>query len=74
MAVNRLLCGFSGSIKRSDFFPIRESLILLKNKPIWKERYQDFIGDMVYDRTSAFEYESAIDIIEHISAGVIDIL
>lgn len=46
---------------------IRQSLNLLKNKPIWKERYQQFVGTMVYDSTSIHEYESAISILEHIS-------
>jgi hypothetical protein len=53
---------------------IRESLMLLKNKSLWKERYQDFIVSMVYDPTTAPEYEDAIATIEHISEKVIDSL
>lgn len=46
---------------------IRQSLNLLKNKPIWKKRYQQFVGTMVYDNTSIHEYESAISILANIS-------
>lgn len=53
---------------------IRESLSLLKNKPLWKERYQEFIETMVYDNTTALEYENAINILENISARAIDSL
>lgn len=53
---------------------IRESLALLKNKPIWKEYYQNFIGNMVYGQTTALEYKNAIATIERLSAGVIDTL
>ncbi len=51
---------------------IRESLSLLKNKPIWKERYQKFLSDMVYDSFAAIGYEKAIATIEQISNQVID--
>ena len=53
---------------------IRESLSLLKNKPIWKEHYQKFLSDMVYDSSTAVEYEKALAAIEDISARVIDSL
>ncbi len=53
---------------------IKRSLALLKNKPVWKERYQEFIDTMVYDNASAIGYESAIEILEHISEGVMDSL
>jgi hypothetical protein len=53
---------------------IRESLALLKNKPIWKEHYQTFLAEMVYDSSTAIEYEKAIATIEDISAKVIDSL
>ena len=53
---------------------IKQSLALLKNKPLWKERYQEFIETMVYDSTNALEYENAIEILENISARVIDSL
>lgn len=53
---------------------IRESLALLKNKPAWKEHYQKFLVDMVYNPSTAIEYEKAIATIEDISAKVIDSL
>lgn len=49
---------------------IKRSLALLKDKPIWKERYQEFIDTMVYDDTSAIDYKSAIETLEHISERV----
>lgn len=51
---------------------IKLSLSLLKNKSLWKERYQKFIEEMVYDNTPALEYERAIDVLENISARVIE--
>ena len=53
---------------------ISKSLALLKNKILWKERYQEFIETMVYDNTNALEYDKAINILERISTRVIDIL
>lgn len=53
---------------------IEESLSLLKNKPIWKEHYQKFLADMVYDSSTAIEYEKAVATIEEISAKVINSL
>lgn len=53
---------------------IQESLMLLKNKPIWKEHYQTFLAEMVYDSSTAIEYEKAIATIEDISARVVDSL
>lgn len=40
---------------------IRQSLSLLKNNPLWKERYQAFIDTMVYANALAQEYEEVID-------------
>lgn len=51
---------------------IRESLSLLKNKSIWKEHYQKFLSDMVYNSSTAINYEKAIATIEDISTKVID--
>jgi len=51
---------------------IKQSLTLLKNKPLWKERYQEFIETMVYDSTHAQEYESVINTLESISVEVIN--
>jgi predicted nucleotidyltransferase component of viral defense system len=53
---------------------IRESLVLLRNKPVWKENYQKFLSDMVYDSSTAIEYEKAVNTIEEISTKVIDSL
>ena len=53
---------------------ILESLSLLKNKPIWKEHYQTFLAEMVYDSSTAIEYEKAINTIEDISTKIIDSL
>lgn len=53
---------------------IRESLSLLRNKSSWKEYYQTFLTEMVYDSSAAVSYEKAIDTIESISNQVIDSL
>lgn len=53
---------------------IKQSLALLKTKPLWKERYGDFIENMVYEPHTAFQYETAIETIEQISAAIIDVL
>ncbi len=51
---------------------IRQSLNLLRNKPIWKERYQAFIETMVYGSTNTLDYETAIVAIEQMSEKVMD--
>jgi hypothetical protein len=53
---------------------IKQSVALLKNKPLWKERYQEFIEAMVYDNTVALEYENAINTVDQMSTNVIDSL
>ncbi|MDX2345711.1 MAG: nucleotidyl transferase AbiEii/AbiGii toxin family protein [Legionella sp.] len=53
---------------------IRQSLSLLKNKPIWKERYQEFIDTMVYDKATTLEYENVLAGIEHLSEIAINSL
>ncbi len=50
---------------------IRQSLELLKNKPLWKERYEEFIEAMVYDSTNTLPYDQAINALEDISANII---
>ncbi len=50
---------------------IKQSLSVLKDNPIWKERYEEFIETMVYDSMNALTYEKAISTIERISANVI---
>ncbi len=53
---------------------IQESLALLRNKPIWKEHYQTFLTEMVYDSSAPIAYEEAIAIIEDLSTKVINSL
>jgi predicted nucleotidyltransferase component of viral defense system len=53
---------------------IKQSLALLKNNPLWKDRYQEFIETMVYANDNALEYDKAIDSLEHISSEIIDTL
>lgn len=50
---------------------IKQSLALLKDKSLWKERYEEFVEAMVYDTTNAIPYDQAITILEGISANVI---
>ncbi len=50
---------------------IRYSLKILKTKPLWKERYQEFLDTMVYDKTTTSDYDKAIQSIENISKKVI---
>lgn len=49
---------------------INKSLLLLRNNPLWKERYQIFIETMVYDKIVVHEYENAIDRLECISMEI----
>src|SRR3990167_2157968 len=51
---------------------IRQSLTLLKDKSIWRERYDEFIEAMVYDSTNTLSYDEAITVLEGISANVIN--
>ena len=51
---------------------IKHSLALLKSNPSWKEHYQKFVEEMVYDSDLVVEYENALQVIEHISAKVIE--
>lgn len=51
---------------------IQQSLAILKNKSLWKTRYQEFMEAMVYDNISARDYESALQVLENISKSVID--
>lgn len=53
---------------------IKQSLSLLKNKSIWKARYQEFIETMVYDNINTIDYESAVANIEHISTKIMGFL
>jgi predicted nucleotidyltransferase component of viral defense system len=49
---------------------IEQSLSLLKIKPIWKTRYNNFIEAMVYDKSSVSDYDLAIHSLENLSAEV----
>lgn len=53
---------------------IQLSLTLLKNKLLWKERYQKFIEEMVYDKSYILTYEKAIGLLEHISERIVNSL
>jgi hypothetical protein len=50
---------------------IYQSLEILKNKKVWKDRYQNFIDSMVYDKTAITDYDKATYVLEKISARVI---
>lgn len=60
------------SINPSD--EIKQSLVLLRSKPEWSERYQEFVETMVFDNKSVPEYDKAITIIEQISSKIINTL
>ncbi|HAT2138277.1 TPA: nucleotidyl transferase AbiEii/AbiGii toxin family protein [Legionella pneumophila] len=60
------------SINPSD--EIKQSLALLRSKPEWSERYQEFVETMVFDNRTVLEYDKAIIIIEQISNKIINIL
>ncbi|HHF7367637.1 TPA: hypothetical protein ACPSKY_002775 [Legionella bozemanae] len=51
---------------------IKLSLELLSSKPHWKERYQEFVETIVYDNKTKIEYNSALTVLEKISAKVIN--
>jgi predicted nucleotidyltransferase component of viral defense system len=46
---------------------IKQSLELLKAKPVWQDRYQVFIENMVYEDTADFTYDKAIVALEQLS-------
>lgn len=53
---------------------INRSLDLLRTKPLWRERYQDFIENMVFDLDLAPDYDTAINVLKQISMKIIDVL
>lgn len=53
---------------------IKNSLSLLKNDPIWKMRYEEFIGTMVYDNTYTIGYEQALNTLEYMSEKIVESL
>jgi hypothetical protein len=50
---------------------INRSLDILLTKPLWRERYQDFIENMVFNPDSAPAYDKAINVIADLSKRVI---
>lgn len=60
------------SVNPSD--EIKQSLALLRTKPEWGERYQEFIETMVYGNNTALDYSNALTVIEDISEKVISSL
>lgn len=60
------------SVSPSD--EIKQSLVLLRSNPQWKDRYHEFVETMVFDSHAALEYDSAITAIEEISVKVINSL
>ncbi|MCC2667198.1 MAG: hypothetical protein K0R24_979 [Gammaproteobacteria bacterium] len=44
---------------------------VLRDKPLWKQRYEEFIEAMVYDNRNALPYDQAINTLEGISTNVI---
>jgi hypothetical protein len=53
---------------------VHQSLEILKNKALWKERYQKFIDSMVYDKAAVSDYDGAIQSLESISTKIISTL
>lgn len=53
---------------------IKQSLAILKDKLLWKQRYKEFIEAMVYDSNNNLPYEQAINALESISTNVIKCL
>jgi hypothetical protein len=53
---------------------INRSLDILRTKPLWRERYQDFIENMVFNPASAPDYDKALNVIADLSKRVISYL
>lgn len=53
---------------------IKKSLMLLREKSIWKERYKEFIETMVYEDVSNLPYFEAIKVIENLSEKIVESL
>ncbi len=49
---------------------IQQSITILKNNSLWKERYEEFIETMIYDHSSVPVYDLAIENIENIKLSV----
>ena len=50
------------------------SFDLLRTKPIWRERYYDFIESMVFHPDLATDYDKAINVVSGLSKKVISFL
>lgn len=53
---------------------IKHSLDLLRSKSLWRERYQDFIENMVFNPNLVTDYDEAINVIADLSKRVISYL
>lgn len=53
---------------------INRSLDILRTKPLWRERYQDFIENMLFNPDSAPDYDKALNVIADLSKRVISFL
>ncbi|KTD69287.1 hypothetical protein Lste_2445 [Legionella steelei] len=53
---------------------INRSLDLLRTKSLWRERYQDFIENMVFNPSLATDYDKAINVIADLSKKVVSYL
>jgi len=53
---------------------INRSLDILRTKPLWRERYQDFIENMVFNPDLAPDYGKALNVIADLSKRVISFL
>ena len=53
---------------------INRSLDLLRTRPLWRERYQDFIENMVFNPSLATDYDKAINVIAELSKKVVSYL
>jgi len=51
---------------------IKASLDLLKNKPLWKDRYHNFLENMVYEQINVPDYSTAIQNIEQMSLRIVE--
>lgn len=51
---------------------IQQSIKILKNKEIWRDRYDRFSNSMVYDKTTLPDYSNAIESLENISNNIIE--
>jgi predicted nucleotidyltransferase component of viral defense system len=51
---------------------IKQSLVLLKDKSLWRERYEEFIEAMVYDSANVLSYDQVINVLESISDDIIN--